>query len=108
MFTPYGWWGVGGIHQEYDGDAVIRICSYCGGCYNGVSLRRVDEGGGVEVYFNDAEDGERVLFGFCMVLASVRVLARIDIGVRGLVFLWDLSISNLKKWVMSVINELGF
>ena len=46
--------------------------------------------------------------GLSMMLASVRVLVMIDIGVRGLMFLWDLSISNLKKLVMSVRNKLGF
>ena len=32
---------------------------------------------------------------FSMMLASVRSLANIEIGVRGLMFLWDLSISSL-------------
>ena len=45
---------------------------------------------------------------FNMILASVSSLARIDIGVKGLMFLWDLSISSLIKFVIRVRKEFGF
>ena len=44
---------------------------------------------------------------FSVMIASMRIFARIDIGVRGLVFLWDLCIFNLQKLVTRVRNELG-
>ena len=43
-----------------------------------------------------------------MMLASVSSLASIDIGVRGLMFLWDLSISSLMKFTIKVRKEFGF
>ena len=45
---------------------------------------------------------------FIMMLASVSSLASIDIGVRGLMFLCDLSISSLMKFTISVRKEFGF
>ena len=43
-----------------------------------------------------------------MMLASVSSLANIVIGVKGLIFLWDLSISSLIKFVIRVRKEFGF
>ena len=45
---------------------------------------------------------------FSMMLASVSCLASIDIGLRGLIFLWDLSISSLMKFVIRVRKEFSF
>ena len=43
-----------------------------------------------------------------MMLASVRSLANIEIGVRGLRYLSDLSISSLIKFTIRVRKEFGF
>ena len=43
-----------------------------------------------------------------MMLARVRSLASTEIGVRGLRYLWDLSISNLMKFTIKVRKEFGF
>ena len=45
--------------------------------------------------------------GAWFVRPSVSVLARIDMAVRGLWLICDLSISCLKKFVMMIRNELG-
>ena len=45
---------------------------------------------------------------FNMILANVSSLARIDIGVKGLMFLWYLSNSSHIKFVIRVRKEFGF
>ena len=45
---------------------------------------------------------------FSMILASLSCLANIETGVKGLMFLWDLSISSLMKFIIRVRKEFGF
>ena len=45
---------------------------------------------------------------FIIMLTSVSSFTSIDIGLRGLMFLWDLYISSLMKFIMRVRKEFGF